>query len=111
MSGTVYEGRDIAMLLTHDTCRLPESQSQPLSQRLPTEEHINLVFWFNKVQPMMGKNWWFDTLRADPSSSRQRQVCLQCLLVGWRVGKYIKATSVTAFSTYNGHTYKTHTHT
>ena len=64
---------------------------------------------FNQWWGVGGKNRWFDTLRADPSSSRQRQVCLQCLLVGWRVDKYIKATSVTAFSANNEHTHKTHT--
>ena len=40
------------MVLTHDS-QLGH-QNPNLSQRLPIEEHINVVFWFNKVQPMMG---------------------------------------------------------
>ena len=45
----------------------------------------------------------------DSQLGLQNQVCLQCLLVGRRVDKYVKVTSVTAFSSNNGHTYKTHT--
>ena len=40
------------MVLTHDS-QLGH-QNPYLSHRLPIEEHINVVFWFNIVQPMMG---------------------------------------------------------